>query len=484
MATGLLLLVLCLPLFFINVSNNHNWGCDFAQYIHQAKNIIEGLPQAETGFISNAERPCTPPQAYPTGFPILLTPVYFLFGNSIKAFSIYISLLLALLAILLFSFYRRSFGVITSVIVIAFVIYNPWTIHFKQQILSDIPFALLTVLIAVLWYFSKNGKVLNFIALGILTGFLIITRTIGFALLIAFALNAAWYLFKYLRTKKKEAINQLKNTTIIIFTASCTYVLLNKVIFHVPGSTNYINAFSTLHLKDIIDNFRYYYNEFASFLYPESRHTFFIKLLEVLTILLLFFGSMIKVKRRPGVFDLFVVIYILVLLVYPCGSQGFRFVFPIFPFLLLYLIKGLKTLNDHLKIKPLYFQIIMVIFLIVQFFPTYSEILANRNVVVEGPQKPEAKEVFTFIKNNLPDSAIIIFNRPRTLTLYTSKRSMFPYIFTSQGETKEKYDSVGAQYFLLNSNDPSNDIEAFIESNNAQLLWQNTSFYLYRKKSG
>ena len=47
----LILILLLLPVFFINVTDSHDWGGDFAQYISQAKNIVEGNPHYETGYI-------------------------------------------------------------------------------------------------------------------------------------------------------------------------------------------------------------------------------------------------------------------------------------------------------------------------------------------------------------------------------------------------------------------------------------------------
>ena len=71
--------LLCLPVLFINIKDTHDWGDDPAQYIHQAKNIVDGKPQSETGYIFNEDN-FLDPKAYPVGFPLLLAPVYCFFG--------------------------------------------------------------------------------------------------------------------------------------------------------------------------------------------------------------------------------------------------------------------------------------------------------------------------------------------------------------------------------------------------------------------
>ena len=97
--------IVFLPLLFINVRNSSDWGDDFAQYIHQAGNIVKGIPQSETGFIYSQEN-YIGPQAYPVGFPLLLAPAYAVAGNNMLAFTTFISLIYIVLGLLLVFFYR------------------------------------------------------------------------------------------------------------------------------------------------------------------------------------------------------------------------------------------------------------------------------------------------------------------------------------------------------------------------------------------
>lgn len=138
----LLLVILFSPVFFINIRNNHDWGGDFALYIHQAINLVDGKPQTETGYVFNNQYPSLAPQTYPVGFPILLSPVYFLFGNKIIAFSYFISFILFILALGPYYFYKSHFNEWISLFAVLVIIYNPWTLSFKSEINSDIPFML------------------------------------------------------------------------------------------------------------------------------------------------------------------------------------------------------------------------------------------------------------------------------------------------------------------------------------------------------
>ncbi|MEA3477503.1 MAG: hypothetical protein U9R60_04940, partial [Bacteroidota bacterium] len=136
----LLIAVFGTILFFVNVKDSHDWGGDFAMYIIQAKNITDGNPQSQTFYYYNSDYPVLGPPAYPIGFPLLLSPVYLLFGNSIKAFTLLITLFLFLSGILMVAFFRKYFPDMIAFFLAMLILFNPWTMMFKLEIMSDLPF--------------------------------------------------------------------------------------------------------------------------------------------------------------------------------------------------------------------------------------------------------------------------------------------------------------------------------------------------------
>src|SRR5665647_826332 len=130
--------ILFLPLIFIGTRSSHDWGDDFAQYIHQAANIVNGIPQSETGYVYN-QLNYIGPQAYPVGFPLLLVPSYAIAGNRMVAFTTFISLIYIILGLLMVIFYRKYFSWITAIVLAFIFLYNPQMILFKREIMSDIP---------------------------------------------------------------------------------------------------------------------------------------------------------------------------------------------------------------------------------------------------------------------------------------------------------------------------------------------------------
>ncbi|HEY8092323.1 MAG TPA: hypothetical protein VID93_01020, partial [Acidimicrobiales bacterium] len=79
-------LVLCLFL----LRPGHDWGDDFALYIHQAKALAQGnvhaLYEQNRFTVEQSAWHTFSPYTYGWGFPLLLAPLYALFGISFTAF--------------------------------------------------------------------------------------------------------------------------------------------------------------------------------------------------------------------------------------------------------------------------------------------------------------------------------------------------------------------------------------------------------------
>ena len=249
----LLLGLLCLPLFLINIKDSHTWGGDFAQYIHQAKNIVEGISQSQTGYIFNKNNPYNAPSVYPIGFPLILSPVYYFFGNNIKAFLILISFFLFILALALLKYYRMYFNPLISTILVLTIVYNPWTLDFKSNILSDIPFTFFLLLVVCIFLKSDQNKLSNIVITGILIGTLISIRTIGIVFIFAMLCTFVKDLIKIKKTNEsKNDLKRLIKNTILTLVITFGFYILIKLLFPLPTGGTY---FDQITIKDIFNRF-------------------------------------------------------------------------------------------------------------------------------------------------------------------------------------------------------------------------------------
>ena len=169
-----LFLLFFVGVFLINIKSTHDWGDDFAQYLHQAKNIVQGIPQSQTGYIINPDYSLLGPPAYTMGFPLLLSLVYPIFDGNITAYNYLMSFFLLLCGLVLFAILqtqtRKPFAALAAIM----LIYLPYLLNFKMEILSDLPFAVLLSL-GILICLKGNYKSNKFyLALSLLSSSLLL----------------------------------------------------------------------------------------------------------------------------------------------------------------------------------------------------------------------------------------------------------------------------------------------------------------------
>src|SRR5579885_3132229 len=108
---GLLLVGLIAVLGGIHLATlreGQEWGDDFSLYVAHARNLAEGRPYADTGYVYNPANPVLSPRTYPPIFPLLLVPVYLLFGMNLLAMKVFVGqLFMLMLGVLAVLFQKR-----------------------------------------------------------------------------------------------------------------------------------------------------------------------------------------------------------------------------------------------------------------------------------------------------------------------------------------------------------------------------------------
>jgi len=488
----LLLVILFSPVFLINIRNNHDWGGDFALYIHQAINLVDGKPQTETGYIFNNQYPSLAPQTYPVGFPILLSPVYFLFGNKIIAFSYFISFILFILALILYYFYKSHFNKWISLFAVLVIIYNPWTLSFKSEINSDIPFMLFLIAIFLAYQKLKPDKkeIYKCIMIGLLVGFAILIKSIGIVLIVAVIIDMAFKVLMLLRGKKQTHIikNIISNTFIIIGTSAFVYFLINYVL--IPSTKEPITFFPSLfnfkNLKDILLNsLSYYILVFQDFFHPDNGNWNFMPLVTKAFALAFFIlGFIKKCMKNFGILELYVMGHLIIIFSFPNLSQGFRYLLPILPLAIYYIIFGLLSVKLETKINSKYFIFIIGFLCLLQYSKGISNILEIQKNIVIGPQEKQAIEAFNYIKENTPHNAVIIFIKPTVLSLYAERKSLTNRYDQDIPTIEKKFREIGANYYLTTTDMQNAPLETFLaeKKDSIDLIWSNSRFNLYKHK--
>lgn len=475
--------VLLVPLFFINITGQHDWGGDFAHFIQQAKNLAEGKTQGDTYYILNPHYPTLAPPAYPVGFPIILMPVYVWVGVSIAAFQLHISALLWAAMLLIFYFFRQFVSMGWATVAVLIVAYNPWVLLFKGEILSDIPFLLLTMLALILYQKRKNS-LKSAAYIGLTLGSAMLVRNLALVLLAAMLMD--------------QMINILKNNTdrkswlifnfVLMSTGVAVYLLWSKWLLPVPKDT--VEFWASLYAEQnlgqtLLSNASYYVDVFQGFFHNiHNSWDFAAQITKALLLAFGLIGIVSKMKIRPDFHEIFMWMYLATILFFPNKTQGFRYLLPLLPIAMLFIIYGLKSLKKSGK----YRQWILPGFMIVTLaFQSLNGLhwLKWQNEMMEGPERPHAQQVFEFIRNHVPTDAVVVFTKPRVLGLYAQRHSWANNPQVDYPHIKTELSELGWHYLLVCEHLENQPLGQFIAENRdvITLVFDNGVFQLYQKNS-
>ena len=430
----IILLAIILSVFLINsisFREGHNWGGDFPQYIAQAKSLNDGtidkLLENCTFRYEKSDSVLLAPKLYPWGFPILLAPIYHLFGFNIFAMKFFVNLFFLFSIATIFLVLKGKINNIQNILIIAIIAYNPYFFHFKEHILSDIPFlffSLFSIFLIQQFIIKKKfllNEIFSYLLIGIFMFISYSIRVNGIILLPCLFL-AQIIEYKYsIKECSRKYLTVLKY--LIPYIAFSVFILIIGMIL--PKGSTYDDYFALITLKGIFLNVIYYaklLSHFFSTLIPKSG-----KIIYLITIPFVILGLSEKIKKDYlyFAFSIFTVcIYIL-----SPGRDGLRYLFPIIPFYLYFIFVGINKLNFILSNKDIKIDLGLMIGipLIVIFFLTISvDIYKQYNMkdnIMPGPHQKDSIELFNYISSNTNKDSIIIFNKPRVMTLYTNRKS-------------------------------------------------------------
>lgn len=484
----LVLFALLIPLLLFNVRDSHDWGGDFALYIKQGINIVEGKPQADNCYIFNENFPYLAPPTYSVGFPLLLAPVYACFGNSVLYFSLYITFLLMATLLASFVLLRFYYTRYMSYAVVLIIAYNPWLLSFKGEILSDIPFALFFSLSLIVylkghWNNQSYGRA---VLVGALSGYALLIKSIGIVLLLAFFLDQVLALFQ--DYKNKKGFTRFFNLLALQASALLVYLLLSKVLF--PGKEDSYTFFSTLfdwqNLGEVmLTTSDYYIRVLQDFFHPHTEKWNFIPLI-VKSFVLSFFllGLLLKLLQQRSVIDYVVLLYLAVVLCFPNTSQGFRYLFPLCAIFFYYIIYAFQSIRLQITVSPTAVAVLMAGVILFSYRDALSELIRTQNDVIQGPQEPESLEAFNYIRTHVPSDAVLVFIKPTVTGLYTNRNSIGFRWDQDAASMDKKFDEVGARYFLNSVDMKAQSLDEYLVRHQQSIdtVFTNGKFQLYYKK--
>lgn len=349
-----IMIIMLLALFqFLGPVNRFLYfqGGDNAEYLSLAQAMIRG-----EGYISTTKSPVVQHTKYPFFFPLILAAVILFFGENILVMKIVIAVSAAITVGATALLWRERDNEVIAFLTTMLVATVPFTLSYSIRLLSEIPFAAfvcLTLLFAERALNEGSIKSVHFILTVVFLCIAYFTRSIGITL--ATAVVGAAILVPPVRERLKKNLLMALGFSVSFVLAGGAWALCNRIAIQGKKATYFkeflvkdpFNADSHLvGLFDILDRIGmgilYYLQSLSLTIWPfntnpDPGRTLLFGLIIVSIAL---FGFIQVIRKKRGAPELYAIAYSSLILVW--AFREARFLIPLYPVFIYYLIKGLE----------------------------------------------------------------------------------------------------------------------------------------------
>jgi hypothetical protein len=472
----LLLIVLIGIFFFATLRRGQVWGDDFSMYIHHAKNLASGIAYDQTGYIINPHFPSIGPHTYPPVFPLLLAPIYKIWGLNLEALKM-VGLAASLLALgLLYACFQRELTAVQLAALLALVGLNPMVWELSNQILSDLPFLCLFYL--CLWLTrTAYGRVDRlgraaahenqwawligsaiFLAYG--------TRSIGLMLL------PCLVAYDVLRQRRIQLL------TFKIIAVTMPLMALQNLLIHKDSG---YSAQMGVSVSNTLNNLRVYLSEFSVILTGDVPGLLRLGLLGAISLLALR-GWWLSVRNEVTWFELIPFFYLPPIMLMSLEIQP-RYLLPMLP---LYFYYALRGLNFNSPAQPLLNLATAALLLVLGsgYARWYRQ--ADFSPVNEGIAKAETQQLANFLRAQTAPQDVFMFVKPRMLALLTEHSAAAWHMPADEAELWDFMRSIHVTHLISGPAELAPERQAYLQQfilhhpDRLQELYANADYKVYR----
>jgi 4-amino-4-deoxy-L-arabinose transferase-like glycosyltransferase len=389
----------------------HAEGTDWAMYVMHARNIVKGLPYTQTGYVFQPESTTElGANSYPSGYPLLLAPLYAVFGPNIWLFKMLNVAFLVLSLWPVYLFARRTLSRVYCLILIVVLGFSTLFLANFDVIGSDAPYQLVSflVLLLLLHIYDLRLNETNPWMWGLLTGLGIAgayrIRPVGLAFLLAAAGVEL--------SRKRRPTRFL----IALVTAFIPPMLLNNFLLHRDSSYAYQFSLSI----PLVARHAAAYIGFFSYVFANPLSNYFRYVLWAATLLLALLAVWKRVRAGLEVTELYLLAILAVVSAY--WSLSARYLMCVMPIYLVYISEGFRTLVSHVPqrfARPI--QIAAAVLLL--FAPAANAILFHADPNDTLVTAPNYVELCSVVRRQTAPGALVIFWNPRVFALSTGRHS-------------------------------------------------------------
>ena len=376
-----------------------------------ARNLIEGHPYSDIGYIPNPDALwLSPSSGYPPVYPMILAPMYWLFGLNLHAFKIATVFCFIGFLSVYADLIGGEIGRLSAAILVLLLSFNPLFWGQREFILSEFPyllfsFAALLVIERVYARLKRDRiEIGNVVLVSVLLYCTYGTRTIGLALLLALV---AADLARFRRPSR-----------FLLCVLSLTGLFIAAQTILLTSPKGYVSAFH-FSWQTVATN-AIYYGKTLSYVWENG----FSKSLQIVFALaftvVATVGYLKSLWRERGAKEFYLLAYIAVLLAWN-SEIGLRGLLPILP---LYFFYGLRECSQLLDGARLPVRVIAIGAFVGIAALSYAGKIRH---VATLPAEPnvadaDAAAMFEFVRGHSSPEDVLVFAKPRTLALFTDRR--------------------------------------------------------------
>ncbi|MBC7695528.1 MAG: hypothetical protein H7141_08800 [Burkholderiales bacterium] len=409
---SVLLVISLIPTYFIHSQKYPDWGDDFAQYIYQAQQI--NSPSEDYKQVLNIEEYSSPKRSL--AFSLLLSIISP--TCSIQDYVGLISACYILAGLCFFIFLSSHFSMAVSLIATLCVFYNFLFLRLKSEVVPE--FLFIALFYGILYLAFSSAKWVKFF-IPVLLGIMVSVRFVGLSLIISYIIFIFIQNDKTLKQKLKNAAICFLIFLLII--AGINYFFLDQINnqeVKLYGNLVFKNYSFNTFFENII-----LYSRYLLLFFEQEIPFWMNNIFKFSAVIFLSIGFFISIKNKVTIVHIALIVYFLFLFIYPYNGDTIKYLIPIFPLVLFFIIKGAYGLLDfiHFNRNDLLVFICLSIILLSNS-KTIKLAMEHKDLNI-GPYDLSVLEDFEEIKNRVGRHESIAFGKPFIVNLLADRHSYF-----------------------------------------------------------
>jgi hypothetical protein len=199
-------------------------------------------------------------------------------------------------------------------------------------------------------------------------------------------------------------------------------------------------------------------------------------------------GYLARIKKRQiTCFELFVPFYLGLLIVLPIEPAR-RFLFPLIPLYLFYVFQGIHSLSRLASRAGQSVEKFAFVGALVAILATYAGQYTRLDFgpIQNGVTKPEAQQLFDYVKREIGENEVVIFRKPRALSLFTGRAAGVWHLPSEDKELWDFFQQVNTSYLIVGPDyvEPYEQtyVRDFVDRNRERFeqIFSNADFRVYR----